>query len=338
MIKQRFLYFSISKLFIPLVLCFVVSACIDNAPRDNVLDPKSGKYLGQGVNKIRGMVHASAQRTVALPGAMIILSPGNLFAISATDGSFEFSGLQSGNYSLLCTLDGYRPDSVSVNLPATQQQINFGLNALPGFETIVVTSHHISRWWPLEDAHHLTIETRVFDADGVDEIDSVWMEIPAIAFSETLFTTGVLGLYQQTVQEAELPVQSMHALEGRALQFLCRDKAGNVSQSEDIFIVRIIDQVPVLIAPVGLAPIDSFPAVFSWKQVFVDYDFHYKIEIYRINLGFYSLVRTYDNIPFSDTAFEVTEPLPPGDYFWSIYIVDEFGDTSSSKEGAFNVP
>jgi hypothetical protein len=121
------------------------------------------------------------------------------------------------------------------------------------------------------------------------------------------------------------------------MRFICWDRVGNVATSMDKFIPRIVQDVPVIISPTSLEIINNFPHDFSWQPIFLDYDFSLKIEIYQINIGIFTKVREYKNISSLESTYTVTQSLPTGDYFWVIYIVDEFGDTSSSKEGSFRI-
>ena len=323
------------KNIIFLLIPFLFYGCISEAPHDNILDPESKNFENFG--KITGNVSTYYQPFSPLANAFIQIDSMNLSTRTDKDGFFEITNIPSGTYKVKSFYYGYRTDSATVTISNNIQDINFNLNALPAFESITVNSHHVSRWFPAEDFYYLAVSVNVSDLDGTNELDSVKIDIPSIGFTDTLFSTGANGLYQQTIFENQMPVQTMRSLEGIPMHFICWDRVNNKTLSSDKYIPRIVQDVPVIISPTALQVINNFPTEFSWEQIFLEYDFNLKIEIYQINIGIFSKVREYNNILPNTATFMVNQSLPPGDYFWVIYIVDEFGDTSSSKEGSFRV-
>jgi len=314
---------------------FLMFGCLSDAERDNPLDTQAKNYLPAG--KLFGRVTAFYRTDIILSAADISLEPEGRHTLSGTDGTFEFKNLAPGNYTLNCRREGYRPDTVLTEIDAGSKEINFRLNALPYFEQIDLTTHHVSRWWPAEDSYFLRIKTQVRDEDGINEIDSVWFSAPSISFAETLFISNLNGIYEQTITEDQLPVSSLRQLEGKSIFLFCRDLVKNIAVSDELFLPRLIQEVPLQISPSGLETINSFPLTFAWEQVFLPYTFTYKIEIYQVNFGFFSRIREITDISSVQNTYEMATALPAGDYFWLLYVVDEFGDTSSSKEAAFRV-
>lgn len=320
-------------LYLPILILLI--GCVSDAPRDNILDPQSKDY--KTTANITGFVTTYYQPYLALPHALLTIDSLNYFSMANDNGRYEFFDVPFGEYSLKCSYDNYRSDSITINVDSDNHEIYFRLNALPVIESATISSHHVSRWYPVDDYYYLNVSANANDLDGINEIDSVKIEIPSIGFIDTLNTSGFNGTYQHTFFENQLPVQTIRSLEGVPIYFICWDRVGNSGKSAEHYIPRIVQDVPVLIAPTGLQIINTFPTEFSWEQVYLEYDFELKIEIYQINFGIFSKIREYKNILPNQTTFVVNQALPAGDYFWIIYIVDEFGDTSSSKEGAFRV-
>jgi len=44
-----------------------------------------------------------------------------------------------------------------------------------------------------------------------------------------------------------------------------------------------------------------------------------------------------DNISIRDQNYLYSGTLNPGDYFWTLNIIDEFGNSSGSREGTFQI-
>jgi hypothetical protein len=309
--------------------------CLSDAERDNPLDTFAENY--QPIGKLFGRVTSFYRTDIILPAADLDLEPAGRYTISGSDGLFEFNNLPSGNYTLICSKEGYRPDTVFIEINTESKEKNFRLNSLPRFEQIELNTHHVSRWWPAEESYFLRLKAQVRDKDGINEIDSVWFSVPSISFAETLFISNLNGIYEQTITEDQLPLASLRQLEGKTMALFCRDIVNNISVSDDLFLPRLIQEVPVQVSPTGLETINSFPLTFMWEQVFLPYTFTYKIEIYQVNFGFFSRITEITDILSNQIFYEFTNELPAGDYFWLLYVVDEFGDTSSSKEGAFRV-
>ena len=327
------IYFILNLILIIFILSFY--SCVSDAPRDNILDPESDKF--QNVGKLSGTVSTYYQPFSPLENAFLITDPLGISTQTDVNGNFKFSDIPSGIYTIRCFSYGYRSDSTIVQIDNNHHDINFNLNAIPAFDSIKVNSHHVSRWFPAEDFYYLSIEADLSDKDGINEIDSVKINIPSISYEESLFTDGFSGRYFQSIMDNQLPVQNIRSLEGVPMRFVCWDRVGNKTTSIDKFIPRIVQDVPVIISPTSLEIINSFPHDFSWQPIYLDYDFSLKIEIYQINIGIFTKVREYKNISSTESTHTVTQSLPNRDYFWIIYIVDEFGDTSSSKEGSFRV-
>jgi len=276
------------------LILLISYGCLSEAPRDNILDPRSDDF--ENVGKISGTVSTFYQPYMPLVQAFLRIEPVGLSTQTNENGIFEISNVPSGSYTLKCLYYGYRADTLNLTINNDNHDVNFNLNALPVFEAITVNSHHVSRWFPSEDIYYLNFEVQVNDLDGLNEIDSVKIEIPSISFIDTLFTDGFSGLYRQTILDNQLPVQNIRSLEGIPMHFVCWDRVKNVTFSIEKFIPRIVQDVPVIIAPTALQIINNFPVEFSWQTIFLDYSFSLKIEIYQINIGIFSKVREYDNI------------------------------------------
>jgi carboxypeptidase family protein len=76
---------------------------------DDILDIQPGAPvrlslpISRGAGRIAGTVDREGQ---PLPGALVVLTPGNRAVVSNSDGSFEFRGLPAGEYTLFAVDDG----------------------------------------------------------------------------------------------------------------------------------------------------------------------------------------------------------------------------------------
>ena len=322
----------ISTINIVLFLLLSFSACIEDVGRDNPLDPVNGTPGLQ----LSGQVLTFYHPRNAIPQASILVQPGNIIMISDEDGFFKFNNLVPGTYTLYCQAEGYQLDSAIISIQNSSDH-TFLLDGLPQFEQIAIRTHHRSRWFPLEEIYFIEIETVVSDPDGIGDIQSVICEIPSMSFSDTLQAEIEAGKFSSTLFDSDLPVASVHQLIGRQIYLVVEDDFGTKTSSDAKFLTRIIEVTPILVAPVELESIDSSIIDFQWERVSVPYPATLKIEIFQINQGIAFKANEIINIPVRDTKYTYSQALSPGDYFWTINVVDEFDNSSSSREGTFQI-
>ncbi len=316
--------------FFGIIIVLFLAGCGGDAPRDNPLDPVNGIEVTGRVERF--------YTTNAIQGAMITLKPVNLITLSDASGNFIIQGdIPGGDYLLTCRADGFQSDSLPVTLPFNNK-VTFKLDALPYFTNISLTTHHISRFFPPDDLFLVQISVSVDDSDGSGDVAQVTMQIPDFSFVDTL--TRISPQEQQFITQLEphlIGLTSLGELIGKPFVFQAQDLPGAVNQSDAAFITRIIDETPLTQFPAGGVTL-SPPIEFQWSSVTVPFSFSYMIEIYQSFINFSTLVDAITNIPPDKTSFTYTNALPAGNFFWVIYIVDEFGNRSRSKESSFVIP
>ena len=158
-----------------------------------------------------------------------------------------------------------------------------------------------------------------------------------MSFSDTLQAEIEAGKFSSTLFDSDLPVASVHQLIGRQIYLVVEDDFGTKTSSDAQFLTRIIEVTLILVAPVELESIDSSIIDFQWERVSVPYPATLKIEIFQINQGIAFKANEIINIPVRDTKYTYSQALSPGDYFWTINVVDEFDNSSGSREGTFQI-
>ncbi|NOX90195.1 MAG: carboxypeptidase-like regulatory domain-containing protein [Calditrichaeota bacterium] len=307
--------------------------CVSDAPHDNPLDIQNGK----ATFKIQGKVFTYYPPYKPVAGVFIFLKPTDQITVSGQNGEYAFSGLEAGAYTLICQAEGYAADSVRLNL-SEKTTHDFFLDRLPYFKEIILRTHHLARWFPVEDIYYLELGVKAADPDGIGDLNAVYFQIPELNFTDTLQAGTDAGAFGKYLSENDLPVQKLAQLIGKQFTFIVKDDPGFSAVSDPEFLTRIIEQTPVLVSPVGLESVTSDTVTFRWQKVNLNYDFTYKIKLFQINLGVFTQIDEITGIPPSSASFSYETGLQAGEYFWRIYIVDEFGNTSGSKEGAFKIP
>lgn len=264
------------------------------------------------------------------------LTPGNRISITNQNGLYQFSKVQPGLYQLNVFADGFSINTAEVNV-TTNTEVNFALDSLPYFGDITITTSHISHWFPPEDVYSVQFQATGIDGDGIGDISKVWYEIEDPSYLDTLqqLSPGSNIFRGQAIAQ-NLPVITLHELIGKPFRFFIEDIPGYLNVSSSQFISRIIDDTPQLISPTGLVTISSFPITFKWTTInTIPFPFTLRIEIYSIDLGL--RVEEINNIESIANEFSYSTPLSNGDYYWVLYIVDEYGNRSSSKESSFRI-
>jgi len=121
------------------------------------------------------------------------------------------------------------------------------------------------------------------------------------------------------------------------MQLVVRDRAGAIQTSGPRHLLRVIETIPVLTSPGGLVsiPISQGNITFRWQPMRLPFLFTYTVEIYRLDFGLQTLVARVPQIPSTADSVRLVNNFLPGDHFWVLYIVDEYGNSSRSRESAF---
>ncbi len=321
------------------------SGCLGDLPRDNPLDPQSDRYKPQG--RLEGVVTRQYPPYPPLAEVTVHLLPasnaseGGRLAYTDPNGMFVFDELPPGDYLLLAQTAGYRAlqDTLTVTVTAGQTQtVIVRMNALPHFTDYAAVTIHISRWWPATDLYRLEVEATVTDPDDVRDVVRVWLEIPALDFADTLEALQPTGRFFKTLLQQELPGGSLHNLLGYELYLGAFDRTGDTVYTPAFQLVRVIDDVPVALDPRGLAAVDTTQPVLRWEPITLPFSFSYRIDLVRREADLDIPVLTLSGLSALLDSIRVPQPLASGVYYWTISVVDTFGNRSRSKEAGFQVP
>jgi len=319
-------------------IAIVFTGCVPDAPRDNPLDPQSPSYRNS--TNVTGTVSTFYPPYQPIPDALVSIaqsssSEGHLAALTDQNGSFSINGLPQGEYLLVAKKVGFAADTVRVTVElGKQNRADFHLDALPTFSNISATTSHIAQWWP-GPIFQAEFAVSVSDADGASDIDSVILSVDSLihAMSYSLLDRR----FHATLKAEELPGGSLEWLIGKQIFILARDRAGNISSSSPIFVTRIINETPVAVSPSGLDTASARPTL-RWEAVYMAYSFTFDVAVVRIDAGLPTTVWKQSNIPNTVTSTNVTDSLLSGTYYWTVAIVDDYGNRSRSREASFVVP
>ena len=319
--------------FILLAASLSLGGCFEGAPHSNPLDPRSDNFENAG--SITGTVTGFYPPFSGLGGVEIRLSPSDRIAISDATGRFDFVNIPPGTYALTAERAGFAAATEAVNVTLNiQTPVTLRMDGLPVFEDVELKTFHLSRWWPPpSDQYWLDVSIRVSDPDGNADIEAVFLEIPIVSLVDTL--QNVRGRFVTQLREADIGV-SVEAIAGHDINVTARDFAGEETVLLGQRISRIISEVHVADDPSELREASTNPPVFSWSNDQpVNFPYEYQVDITRVDENIPTLVQTITGIPSDSLSVEGLTALPTGQYFWTVSIIDEFGNQSRSREAGF---
>jgi len=316
-----------------IIFLFFLSGCFSDAPRDNPLDSQSGSsIIGQVISSVGGS---------GIAGAQLTIQPLGLGAVSDEDGFFAILNVPDGSYTITCSSAGFAEAQQPIET-ASGISITIELNALPVLSAASLKTRHISRFFPAEDEFYIDVELEGIDPEQPDSSLTAWYEIPSFSFVDTLRSTALSkDRFSSRLDAADIGIRSIRSLIGKPFNFFLRDPDGNVTNSEDKFIQRIIDLTPVPIQPIA-DDIVGVPFMLEWELVTQLVDFTYKVEIYEIQIDTTLLLVELDGFRPGTTGYTYSQPNDPElpeekPLFWVLYVIDEFGNSSRSKPAAFSI-
>jgi hypothetical protein len=302
-----------------------------NAPHDNPLDPSLGGNIEGRVLTRRATGIANAE--VLAPGAGRVARTDSL-------GDFGLYGMSEDSVMFQFRSDGYVPESVPKVLQRGRiDTLDVYLDGLPGLQNCRFTTHLQGRSPPYPPLTYCQFTATASDADGETDIDSVWVEIPAIGYARRLDYDPDLQLFTQTLPVFSLPDSSLDTLMGQSVLFKVADRESAVVQTGPCCLSRIIGFLPAPVFPNGWADTLTGDTTFIWNRFNHGFWVSYHCEIVRIEGGGPAgVVAVFDEPGPRDTThlFDLSG-LGSGDYYWTAEATDEFGNSARSAQEPFHV-
>lgn len=311
-------------------------SCTTPAEHSNPLDPESPAFTESAT--ISGTVTRYYQPFLPLANVEVRLFPGPALVLTNNDGAFSFRGLAPGVYQLQARLPRYAADTLVIRLSQRQTlTTTIRLNGLPRVDSVSIFTARVSRQ-PDSTRFFLNVQALTSDPDGPGDVKRVQIVATNFSFADTLAQVGRGGVWQRQFSQEELPPAPLPSWPGHPLHVRVEDFPGQETLAGPFFVVRVVQEVPEPIAPINNEVIVSSPLRFRWQVVSIPYPYTQEVEIFKIDAGFPSFFTAIRNIARGTTIAAFPGGLPPsGNYFWTVKIVDEFGNWSRSKEAVFQV-
>lgn len=336
------------RLYITLTVALGMAwtGCLDEAPHDNPLDPLSDGFRDEGgiAGRVTG-IYPPFEGRAEVPVRLVPVGPaGRPELATRTDGEGRFAlhEVPAGPYAVVAEGEGFRSTADTVDVTAGQvAETILQLDALPTVAEQELRTVHIVRWFPEAPVFQLEVEVRAEDPDRPEDVAAAALAIPDPAAPESLVTlslesvSGEVGRFVTTFDDAELP-DGVEGLLGKTLRIEVRDASGNAALGPPMSLVRVIEQSPQTVSPQGEASTGPSPTL-VWQPAQLPFAFTYRVDLFLVAAGVPNLIEQRTALDPAMTSYSVQQELAPGDYYWTVWVVDAFGNRSRSKEAAFRV-
>ncbi len=319
-----------------LVLCLlttIIAGCAPDAPHDNPLDPASPNRKTDG--NLSGKILTLGLPYAGISGALVTIEGTTSTELTATDGSFSFSNAPSGNVSIIVSKSLYLSDTLRLTLPVGGSlDTLIHIDALPQISNAQVVTSKIDQWYA-GPVYTAAISADVADPDGFLDVDTVYVKIDSLTFGMS-HTAG--SNYQVSINADSLPNQDLQWLIGKQLDVFAIDHENGAGQSSGFYVTRIIESEPSPTHPTFDTTLTTHFPTFDWNPAVVSFDYTYQLQVVSLAGGTQTLVWSQGGFSSSITDFNFPDSLAGGDYYWTVALVDQFGNSSRSKEASFIVP
>jgi len=319
--------------FLSLILIF--SGCVPEAPHLNPIDP----YVNlQSEEKLfTGDVLKKNDPHLPIEGSLVLMLPERQFDVTDKNGRFSFSLLSNEVHQFIISKAGFTTDTFTVDPDTVQESlVHFFLNGNPRVKSVRIFSEYIDQWWP-DPITFVNFQMTADDPDGVSDIQSLRIRLPDLGIDTTFQATAQPDSFVLRLSDRDFPDNDPFQLIGKDIFVVLVDKSGIEISDGPFYLVRIMENSPVPIEPVGLRSVEPQP-VFRWQPYPASFAFTYEISVFVVQGGIPILIFGDGQIPMTQSDYQYPDSLATGTYFWTIGVRDELGNFSRSKEASFVVP
>ncbi len=304
-----------------------------NAPRNNPLDPSNPGY---SLATLEGSALTFSTPYTGISGVTVYWTPSNMSSNTDINGNFKFAGILPENGKLIFQKTGYLSDTVDVawrNSKYLKYVVN--LNQIPKLDSISIYSVVLNQYTPPGQIYQLIINSIISNKDN--NIDSVFVENSKLNLKKALSFNAAKKDYEATLTTQDLNVTDIEQTIGLNFNIIVKDTSDRQYNIGSDKVSRIIKTGVAIQFPANDTTVTSTPLL-HWQRFKVGYTFTYMIEIYTNHIANSQLVFSKSNISSDSTSYFVNVPLSTNNYYWIIWVVDQFKNRSRSLPATFSVP
>ncbi|NCS89072.1 MAG: hypothetical protein AUK34_05060 [Ignavibacteria bacterium CG2_30_36_16] len=311
---------------------FATAAVTCNAPRTNPLDPLNPD---KPFTSIEGLVKTISFPNAPISNVKIYWQNDNLLSSTNAEGQFTINNIRPINGWLVFRNEKFVTDSVFIQWDSQKgKTVSVFLNAKPVLDSLEFYSIVLNRFQYSQTAD-LFIRARISDIDGVNDIDSVYVQNTFLNFFKILTYNVNTHFYETKITLSELTLFSIDEIIGKNFEIIVRDLDARFFTVGSSNIKRIIKQEIEISSPSNHQSVSS-PFVLSWKRFTPGFSFKYLLQI-STDTTPPEVVWQVENVSPDSISYLVNQALNPGEYFWTIWAIDEFKNRARSKPATFNL-
>ena len=316
-------YFALS-----ILLFFCNTAC--KAPRDNPLDANNPDNQ---IAVLDGYVRTVGLPRTGIENAKVLFANAGVAATTDKNGYFSFRMINITNGWIKISASGYLTDSVYIELSSgTKKSTEAFLHFIPVIDSLYFYSTVINRY-TIGPLTYLTTKFKITDKDN--NIDSVFISNTELNVRKALGYDPTTKWYSTTITLSDLQLDDIEKIIGKEFSVIVKDFSNMETVIGTNEIKRVINSDITFTSPAGNDSVSSTP-LYTWKRFSAGYTFNYLLEIYTNEID-PQLVSQISNISSDSIAVQGTNALSSGDYFWVIWVIDEFQNRTRSKPASFLV-
>lgn len=314
------------KILLNIILCGLLFFSCD-APRENPLDPDNPDNI---FGSLTGVVRTIKVPNEPLSGVNVFWSEANIIVQTNADGTFTIEDLKPTDGFLFFEKNGYSRDSLQVNWSG-RKTVNVvqQLNSIPKLVDGSLTSSVENRF-PETQVYKLNIDAQIIDEEN--DVDSVFIMNDELQFTGNLNNVSSTQ-FQQEFTPAQMKLSSVDDIIGKEFYVIAKDANGKTFNIAQLSVKRIIKELVETIFPSNNETV-SDSLILNWKRFTPGYSFTYSLSIFTNTVG-PDLVWSTSDISSDEIFYEVADNINPGEYFWVVSVIDEFGNRARSRPASF---
>ena len=329
-IKNLRIFHFLLKLFMVSSLLIFISC---NAPRNNPLDPNNPDY---SFATLQGSTLTFNPPYTGISNVSVYWSSANMSVDTDPNGKFIFNNILPVDGKLIFQKTGYLSDTVNV-IWGNSKFLNYmvNLNKVPQLDSISIYSVVLNQFSPPGQTYQLIINSKISNSDN--NIDSVFVENSQLNLKKVLSFDAANKDYEATLTTQDLNVNDIEQTIGLDFNIIVKDSSNRLYNIGSDKVTRVIKAGVYIQYPANDTTVSSNPTL-QWQRYKTGYPFTFKVEIYTNNFANSQLVFSKNNISSDSTSLFVNTPLSTNNYYWVIWVVDQFQNRSRSLPATFSIP
>ncbi len=318
------------KLFMVSSLLIFISC---NAPRNNPLDPNNPEY---SFVTLQGSTQTFSPPFSGISNVSVYWSSANISVNTDINGKFKFSSIFPVDGKLIFQKSGYVSDTINV-VWRNSKFLNYivSLNKIPQLDSISIYSVVLNQFSPPGQTYQLGINSKISNNDN--NINSVFVENSQLNLKKSLSFNVTSKDYEVTLTTQDLNVTDIEQTIGLNFNIIVKDSSNRLYNIGSDKVTRVIKAGASIQYPANDTTVSSTPTL-KWQRYKTGYPFTFMVEIYTNNFANSQLVFSKNNISSDSTSLFVNTPLSTNNYYWVIWVVDQFQNRSRSLPATFSIP